>query len=69
MLQRVELDRLATRVAVKRQNLMRKELAWLRRGPPTRISKPNFRIEAANRLIAYMPPLRNTVELAKLATP
>jgi ATPase subunit of ABC transporter with duplicated ATPase domains len=47
---------------------MRKELAWLRRGPPARTSKPKFRIEAANQLIADVPPLRNTVELAKLAT-
>jgi len=47
---------------------MRKELAWLRRGPPARTSKPKFRIEAANQLIADIPPLRNTVELAKLAT-
>ena len=47
---------------------MRKELAWLRRGPPARTSKPKFRIEAANKLIADMPPLRNTAELAKLAT-
>ena len=52
----------------KRQNLMRKELAWLRRGPPARTSKPKFRIDAANQLIADVPPLRNTVELAKLAT-
>ena len=47
---------------------MRKELAWLRRGPPARTSKPKFRIDAANQLIADVPPLRNTVELAKLAT-
>jgi ATP-binding cassette subfamily F protein uup len=43
-------------------------LAWLRRGPPARTSKPKFRIDAANQLIADVPPLRNTVELAKLAT-
>jgi len=47
---------------------MRKELAWLRRGPPARTSKPKFRVDAANQLIADVPPLRNTVELAKLAT-
>ena len=47
---------------------MRKELAWLRRGAPARTSKPKFRIDAANALIADVPPLRNTVELAKLAT-
>jgi ABC transport system ATP-binding/permease protein len=68
VLQRVERDRLAAAAEAKRQNLMRKELAWLRRGPPARTSKPKFRIEAANRLISDVPPLRNAVELAKLAT-
>jgi ABC transport system ATP-binding/permease protein len=68
VLQRVERDRQAAVTEAKRQNLMRKELAWLRRGPPARTSKPKFRIDAANRLIADVPPLRNTVELAKLAT-
>ena len=68
VLQRVERDRTAAVTEAKRQNLMRKELAWLRRGPPARTSKPKFRIDAANQLIADVPPLRNTVELAKLAT-
>jgi ABC transport system ATP-binding/permease protein len=68
VLQRVERDRIAATAEAKRQNLMRKELAWLRRGPPARTSKPKFRIDAANQLIADVPPLRNTVELAKLAT-
>jgi ABC transport system ATP-binding/permease protein len=68
VLQRVERDRRAAAAEAKRQNLMRKELAWLRRGPPARTSKPKFRIDAANQLIADVPPLRNTVELAKLAT-
>jgi ATPase subunit of ABC transporter with duplicated ATPase domains len=68
VLQRVERDRMAAASEAKRQNLMRKELAWLRRGPPARTSKPKFRIDAANQLIADVPPLRNTVELAKLAT-
>jgi ATP-binding cassette subfamily F protein uup len=68
VLQRVERDRLSAVAESKRQNLMRKELAWLRRGPPARTSKPKFRIEAANQLIADVPPLRNAVELAKLAT-
>lgn len=68
VLQRVERDRQAAASEAKRQNLMRKELAWLRRGAPARTSKPKFRIEAANQLIADVPPLRNTVELAKLAT-
>ncbi len=68
VLQRVERDRLAATAEAKRQNLMRKELAWLRRGAPARTSKPKFRIDAANQLIADVPTLRNTVELAKLAT-
>jgi len=68
VLQRVERDRMVAVAESKRQNLMRKELAWLRRGPPARTSKPKFRIDAANQLIADVPPLRNTVELAKLAT-
>ena len=68
VLQRVERDRIAAASEAKRQNLMRKELAWLRRGAPARTSKPKFRIDAANQLIADVPPLRNPVELAKLAT-
>jgi ATPase subunit of ABC transporter with duplicated ATPase domains len=68
VLQRVERDRLAAAAEAKRQNLMRKELAWLRRGPPARTSKPKFRVEADNQLIADVPSPRNTVELAKLAT-
>src|SRR5271156_726804 len=68
VLQRVERDRMAAVAEAKRQNLMRKELAWLRRGAPARTSKPKFRIDAANQLIADVPPLRNTTELAKLAT-
>ena len=68
VLQRVERDRVAAASEAKRQNLMRKELAWLRRGPPARTSKPKFRIDAANQLIADVPPIRDTVELAKLAT-
>ena len=68
VLQRVERDRVAAATEAKRQNLMRKELAWLRRGAPARTSKPKFRIDAANDLIADVPPIRNTVELAKLAT-
>ncbi len=67
VLQRVERDRQAAAVEGKRQNLMRKELAWLRRGPPARTSKPKFRIEAANALIADVPPPRDRVELSRLA--
>lgn len=68
ILQRVERDRMAAASEAKRQNILRKELAWLRRGAPARTSKPKFRIEAANALIADVPPLRNDVELMKLAT-
>ena len=68
VLQRVERDRQAAASEAKRQNLMRKELAWLRRGAPARTSKPKFRIEAANALIAGEPPVRNTVELVSMAT-
>ena len=68
VLARVERDRRADAAESKRQNLMRKELAWLRRGAPARTSKPKFRIAAANALIADVPAMRNTVELAKLAT-
>jgi ABC transport system ATP-binding/permease protein len=68
VLQRVERDRQNATIEAKRQNLMRKELAWLRRGAPARTSKPKFRIDAANVLIDDVPPLRDRVELAKLAT-
>jgi ATPase subunit of ABC transporter with duplicated ATPase domains len=68
VLQRVERDRMAAASEAKRQNVLRKELAWLRRGAPARTSKPKFRIEAANALIADVPPLRDDVELMKLAT-
>ena len=68
VLQRVERDRQAAASEAKRQNLMRKELAWLSRGARARTSKPKFRIEAANALIANEPPPRNQVELARLAT-
>jgi ATPase subunit of ABC transporter with duplicated ATPase domains len=68
ILQRVERDRMAAASEAKRQNLMRKELAWLRRGAPARTSKPKFRMDAAYELIANEPPPRNTVELSQLAT-
>lgn len=51
----------------KRNNLIRKELAWLRRGPPARTAKPKFRIDAANELISAEPPARNTAELLNFA--
>ncbi|MDO4916770.1 MAG: ABC-F family ATP-binding cassette domain-containing protein [Rothia sp. (in: high G+C Gram-positive bacteria)] len=67
ILQRVERDRQAAAVEAKRQNLMRKELAWLRRGAPARTSKPKFRIDAANELISDVPPVRNSIELSRMA--
>ena len=67
VLQRLERDRQANAMEERRQNLMRKELAWLRRGPPARTSKPKFRIEAANELIADVPPPRNSVQLNSMA--
>jgi ATP-binding cassette subfamily F protein uup len=67
VLQRVERDRITASAEQKRQNLMRKELAWLRRGAPARTSKPKFRIEAANQLIEDVPPVRNPIELQQLA--
>ncbi len=66
ILQRVERDRQAAAVEQRRQNLARKELAWLRRGPPARTSKPKFRIDAANLLIADVPEIRDKVELQSL---
>ena len=68
VLQRVERDRMASATEAKRQNLMRKELAWLRRGAPARTSKPKFRIDAANALIENEPAPRNSLELSRLAT-
>ncbi|OKI95295.1 glycerophosphodiester phosphodiesterase [Streptomyces sp. CB01249] len=64
---RAERERIAATEEVKRQNLMRKELAWLRRGAPARTAKPRYRIEAANELIADVPPPRDTSELMKFA--
>jgi ATPase subunit of ABC transporter with duplicated ATPase domains len=67
VLQRVERDRQGASIEAKRQNLMRKELAWLRRGAPARTSKPKFRIDAANQLIADVPLPRDRLELSRLA--
>jgi ATPase subunit of ABC transporter with duplicated ATPase domains len=67
-LARAERDRIAASTEARRQNLLRKEIAWLRRGPPARTSKPQFRIDAANALIADVPPVRDTVSLRSLAT-
>ncbi|GGH38118.1 ABC-F family ATP-binding cassette domain-containing protein [Microbacterium album] len=67
ILQRVERDRQAAAIEARRQNLARKELAWLRRGAPARTSKPKFRIDAANQLIEDVPEIRDRVALQSLA--
>jgi ATP-binding cassette subfamily F protein uup len=64
---RAERLRLAAAADDRRRNLARKELAWLRRGPPARSSKPRYRIEAAEALIRDVPPPRDTVELLAFA--
>ncbi len=68
VLARAERDRLSAVVEERRGNLLRKELAWLRRGPPARTSKPRFRIDAANALIENEPPPRDDVALVRFAT-
>jgi ABC transport system ATP-binding/permease protein len=68
VLARAERTRIADVIERRRRNLLRKELAWLRRGPPARTSKPRFRIDAANALIADEPAARDAVELVRLAT-
>ena len=67
ILQRVERDRQAAASEARRQNLLRKELAWLRRGAPARTSKPKFRMDAAYALIENEPPVRDSVSLSQLA--
>ncbi|GAA1481543.1 ABC-F family ATP-binding cassette domain-containing protein [Gordonia sinesedis] len=64
---RAERVRLADAAEERRRNLARKELAWLRRGPPARTSKPRYRIEAAERLIADVPAPRDSVTLSAFA--
>ena len=66
-LARVERERQAAANEARRQNLARKELAWLRRGAPARTSKPKFRIEAANALIADVPEPRDKLSLARFS--
>ncbi|MCW2689037.1 MAG: glycerophosphodiester phosphodiesterase [Mycobacterium sp.] len=68
VLARAERMRQAAGTESRRRNLMRKELAWLRRGPPARTSKPRFRIQAANALIANEPPPRDSLVLQRFAT-
>ncbi|SCG62972.1 ATPase components of ABC transporters with duplicated ATPase domains [Micromonospora rifamycinica] len=67
-LARAERERVAAATEARRQNLLRKEIAWLRRGPPARTSKPKFRIDAANALIDDVPPPRDTMSLQRMAT-
>ena len=68
VLAKAERQRQAAASESRRQNLMRKELAWLRRGAPARTAKPKFRIEAANTLIEDEPPPRDRFELQRFAT-
>jgi ATP-binding cassette subfamily F protein uup len=68
VLARAERDRQEAARDARRRQLLRKELAWLRRGPPARTSKPQFRIDAANALIADEPEPRDRAELLKFAT-
>ena len=67
VLAKAERQRQASASEVRRQNLVRKELAWLRRGPPARTAKPKFRIEAATTLIADEPPPRDQLALQRFA--
>lgn len=67
ILQRVERDRMAAETEERRRNMARKELAWLSRGAQARSTKPKFRVEAARELIADVPPVRNELELKRLA--
>jgi len=67
VLARAERARQAAAQDQRRRNLLRKELAWLRRGPPARTSKPRFRLDAAAALIADEPAPRDGVELSRLA--
>ena len=68
VLSRAERAQNTATVEAKRANLLRKELAWLRRGAPARTSKPKFRLDAAAALIADEPPPRDRLELARSAT-
>jgi ABC transport system ATP-binding/permease protein len=67
VLAKAERSRQAAASEVRRQNLVRKELAWLRRGAPARTAKPKFRIDAANQLIEDVPPPRDRMELQRFA--
>ncbi|MDD2859147.1 MAG: ABC-F family ATP-binding cassette domain-containing protein [Candidatus Nanopelagicales bacterium] len=67
VLAKAERDRQASSSEARRRNLLRKELAWLRRGAPARTSKPKFRIDAANELIEGEPAPRDSTELLAFA--
>jgi len=67
VLSKAERSRQASVLEGRRNMLIRKELAWLRRGPPARTSKPKFRVDAANELIASEPPPRDEGELLRFA--
>jgi ATP-binding cassette subfamily F protein uup len=68
VLAEAERERAEDVVERRRRNLARKELAWLRRGPQARSTKPKFRVQEANALIAAEPPARDSVELTTMAT-
>ena len=68
VLAKAERARQAGAEDARRNNLIRKELAWLRRGAPARTSKPKFRVDAANQLISAEPAPRNSAELLNFAT-
>lgn len=67
IMQRVERDRIAALTEQKRQNMLRRELAWLSRGARARATKPKFHVAAAKELIADVPELRNPIELKRMA--
>ena len=67
VLSKAERQRQSAATEARRNNLLRKELAWLRRGAPARTSKPKFRVDAANELISTEPPPRDSVELLSFA--
>jgi len=67
ILQRLERNRISAVTETRRQNLLRKELAWLHRGARARSTKPKFRIDAANELIADVPEVRDPIKLQRMA--
>ncbi len=67
VLAKAERARQSNAMDARRNNLIRKELAWLRRGAPARTTKPKFRVDAANELISAEPAPRDSTELLKFA--